>query len=272
MKPKHNKKRNTAFIFEALIRELTKSIVEKNDKNKIIIVALIKENFKSDSILGQDLNLYKGILETTNIDRATAEKLLFESRMQHCVINQKELFNEQTRLINKINKSLSKNIFSHFIPNYRDIATLYQIFNPHTNTKQRVLMEKQLIDRMTYNGPEPTMMEALGNLTLKTFAQKFNDKYNAALLPEQKDLLNKYISSFQDNGAELKLFLNEEISRLKEKLQNPVEIIEIRNDKQMIKKTQDVLNILNESSKRPIDPKMIQDILKIQKLVKEINS
>ena len=33
MKMKHNKKRNTAFLYEVIIRELTKAIVE-GDKNK----------------------------------------------------------------------------------------------------------------------------------------------------------------------------------------------------------------------------------------------
>ena len=30
MKVKHNKKRNTAFLYEALVRELTKAVVEQN--------------------------------------------------------------------------------------------------------------------------------------------------------------------------------------------------------------------------------------------------
>ncbi len=34
MRLKHNKKRNTAFIFEALSQEMTKAIVEKDDKKK----------------------------------------------------------------------------------------------------------------------------------------------------------------------------------------------------------------------------------------------
>ena len=34
MRLKHNKKRNTAFVYEALVRELTKSAI-KNDKNKM---------------------------------------------------------------------------------------------------------------------------------------------------------------------------------------------------------------------------------------------
>ena len=37
-KTKHNKKRNTAFLYEALIREMTKAVVSKNkeQKNKIV--------------------------------------------------------------------------------------------------------------------------------------------------------------------------------------------------------------------------------------------
>ena len=34
MKLKHNKKRNTAFLYETLMRELTKSILSKDANNK----------------------------------------------------------------------------------------------------------------------------------------------------------------------------------------------------------------------------------------------
>ena len=114
MKMKHNKKRNTAFIFEVLIRELTKSIVEKNDKKKKIIISLIKENFKNKTLLARDLELYKSLLETDNLDPHTAEKLIFECRMQRCTINPKQLFEEQTILINKINKHVTQDAFSTF--------------------------------------------------------------------------------------------------------------------------------------------------------------
>ena len=35
MKLKHNKKRNTAFLYEALVKELTKAIVNKDVEGKL---------------------------------------------------------------------------------------------------------------------------------------------------------------------------------------------------------------------------------------------
>ena len=88
-------------------------------------------------------------------------------------------------------------------------------------------------------------------------------------MSEQKHLLNKYISAFSDNGAELRVFLNEEITRLKISVEKSLKLEEVRKDPQMLQKTKEVLGLLNNTSKRPVDGAFIQDILKIQNLVKE---
>ena len=273
MKMKHNKKRNTAFIFEALIRELTKAIVARDGKKKKLIVKLVRENFKGSSILAKDLDLYKAVLETRELDRQTAEKLVFEARMRKKTIDERELFKEQTEIINTINKLVSPSVFSNFIPNYRDVATVYQIFDYRTKTKQRVLLEKQIVDRMTSTETaHPPAIKPVDNLTYKTFVKKFNEKYSSELLSEQKKLLSHYIGSFTDNGVDLKVYLNEEISRLRERLQKSLKMSEISKDKQMQEGTEKVLEILNGFSKRPIDNDLVQEVLKIQNLVKEIES
>ncbi len=270
---KHNKKRNTAFIFEVLIRELTKSIVAKDIKKKKIILSLIKENFKSNTSLSRDLELYKSLLETRGMDRHTAEKLIFECRMQRCTIDQKQLFKEQTALIKKINQHVSKEAFAVFIPNYRNVATVYQIFSAGTKTKQRVLLESQILNQMVVvEDKDKPLMQHINNLTLKTFIKGFNEKYNNNLITEQKILLNKYISSFSDNGTEMRLYLSEEIGRLKKAVKNSLRLREIKEDPAMAKKTQEVLKILSTTSKRPVDTNFIQEILKIQVLVKEIEN
>ena len=236
-----------------------------------VIISLIKENFRSNTTFARDLELYKALLETQDLERSTAEKLIFECRMQRCTINEKQLFREQTILINKINKHVATDAFSNFIPNYRNVATVYQIFNPGVKTKQRVLLEKQILNQMVITEEqENPLLQNITNLTLKTFIKNFNQKYDADLMIEQKALLNKYISSFSDNGTEMRLFLNEEITRLKDIVKNSLKLEEIKKDPIMVEKTQKVLDILNTTSKRPVDTIFIQDILKIQNLVKEI--
>ena len=75
---KHNKKRNTAFIYETLIGELTKAILDKDSTRKQQITVIVKEFFSPSEILGQELELYKVLLETKNLERPIAEKILQE--------------------------------------------------------------------------------------------------------------------------------------------------------------------------------------------------
>ena len=46
-KLKHNKKRNTAFLYEALVREATKSILEQDQVKKAIIINIMREHFSA---------------------------------------------------------------------------------------------------------------------------------------------------------------------------------------------------------------------------------
>ena len=270
---KHNKKRNTAFIFEALIRELTRTVISKDDKKKKIIISIIKENFRGNGVLSKDLDLYKSILETSKVDKRTAEKIIFEARMQKRTINHKDLFEKQTDIIAKINKRVSPGVFSNFIPNYKDMATIFQIFHPKTKTRQRVLMENEIIDMMiSEEEREKELLRPIDNLTYKAFVKRFNEKYGSSLLESQKELLRRYISSFVDHGIELKIFLNEEIPRLREELQESLEMGEIQSDRDMLAGAKKVFSMLENMAKRPVDNAFIHDILKIQNLVKEIKS
>ena len=78
---KHNKKRNTAFLYESLVKELTKAIVRKEQVKKEKIINIIKENFCKHSPLQKELDLYKSILE--NKDKMTkdfSDRFLIETK------------------------------------------------------------------------------------------------------------------------------------------------------------------------------------------------
>ena len=118
---------------------------------------------------------------------------------------------------------------------------------------------------------EEAPLVPIDNLLYKTFVKKFNDQYNGKLIEEQKELLSRYIASFHDDGIELKIFLNEELTRLKGKLSSSLSDSDIVEDSVLHENTKKVLSILNGYNNKEITTEMIQQVLKIQNLVEELN-
>ena len=272
MKLKHNKKRNTAFLYESLVRETTKTIMDGDNETRKRALQLFKEFFAEGTCMRAELDLYRSMLETQNLHPRTAERLLEELKKSHEKINKKELFNEQTKFINKINKEISKSVFNNFVPNYKNLATVYQIFNNvEMPTKDRVLLEEGAIARMSHRSEkikEAKEMQPVDDLVYKSFVEKFNSSYST-LFENQKKLLYMFINSVDDeSNLKFKLYLNEEIGRLKKDLSETPESDNI--DDSVKEKAKEVSKVLEGFREKSVDKKMLTKILKIQELVKEI--
>jgi hypothetical protein len=150
-------------------------------------------------LLARELELYKTIFEATNLPIKIADRLLQEVKLERSKIDDDELFGEQTSLIKKINKNLSKDVYTNFVPHYKSLATIAQLFSLH-----------------------------------------------------------------------LKVYLNEEISRLKSSVARALESKEISEDSFMVEKTRKVLSLLEGFKDKDIDAGMLKQILKIQSLVREV--
>jgi len=266
---KHNKKRNTAFLYETLVQELTKSIVNKEDDKKKKIISILKENFSVNTILNKELSLYKTIKEVNNVKKQVAEKIILETKIEYDSLSKEKIFKYQSKVINRINKELGVNVFSNFVKDYKDLATISQVFNGALPIKERVLLEEELIQKMCENKSQEKEMMPLDKLTFKTFINKFNEKYSDSLLKEQKELLTNYLISFSDNELSLKIFLNEELERVKKILKECLEIKEIKEDEKMYNKTSTIMEKLELFKKKKVDQKMLSELLKIQSFVYE---
>ena len=271
MKIKHNKKRNTAFLYEIVIREITKNIMNKDEESKRSLINVLREHFNQDSVLGKELKLYTSLYTTYNLRSRSAEALIREVKKRHEKIDKKKLFLEQSKLIKKLNK-VSKTIFSNFIPNYKNIATIYQMFNVEGPVKEKVLLEQTIFNRLVEKENSYEELKPIDNLVYKSFVSRFNEKYVSTLLKEQKELLSKYISSFANNGIEFKIYLNEEIGRLKKIVKSSLSMKENQEDKEMSEKTKKILSLVEEFKTQKINKDLIKKVLKIQNLVKEIES
>jgi hypothetical protein len=270
---KHNKKRNTAFLYECLLREGTKAAFDKNLEKAKIIKNIILEHFNKNTEVFKELELYNSLKENS-VEEEIAEKYLQEIKSRYEKINKNSLFNEQTILINKINKSLGTSFYNNFVPNYKDLATIFQIFNDSTPPKEKILLERTVLEKIKISDTikKTNILEHSDNLLFKTFSKKFNEKYTS-LLNEQKVLLSKYVNSFNNNGLDFKIYLNEEVERLKIQLNEMLKTEEIKTDLSMTKKTQETINFLEDfKTIKSLNQEVLQKILKIQQLVHEVNN
>ena len=270
-KVKHNKKRNTAFLFEVLVRELTKTIVENDHQRKKIVSSILQNHFGTQTDMGRELGCYGSLSEKAGFDKYTAEKMIFRAKKAYEELDKQEIFKEQSTVIKKINNDLGSQVYDNFVPNYKSYATLSQIFGYKVPVKTQVLMENQILDLLTSSPSEEPKMETVDNLVLKTFSENFNKSY-VDLLPEQRDLLNEYIFSFSHSAADFRVYLGKELQRLHEKVRSSLELPEVLEDKSMIKGTKKVLEIFENLNVSQIDDNRILEILKIQKLVSEYNA
>lgn len=272
MKIKHNKKRNTAFVFESLMREATAAILKRDDKRKNTVLEIVKRHFKPNSELKKHFQCYKSLYENQDIDRQTSEKILREAKIAMRLIDPDGLFREQSALIGDINKDLTPAVFGNFVPNYKTLATIDQIFSDKTSPKSRVMLEGVIVDNMVKSPISENPDSTIDDLTVRFFTDKFNEKYTGTLAEEQKQLLSYYITSFTDNAVGLKSFLNEEIARLKGTLERSTSDDIFTVDAEMTRKANQIVEKLDSFKKTEINDNVLLTVLKTQELVKELDN
>jgi hypothetical protein len=255
---KHNKKRNTAFLFECLCRELTKATIEKNPERRNAVTGVIRKHFKAGTLLNRELEVYKVVNEAKDTDRATAERILAEAKRVYS--------------IDDVNKDLGESTYGNFVPNYKSLATLYQIFNTNVKMKERVLLENKVVAGMMQDVPKEENLEPMTNLIFKTFVSKFNEKYGKTLRESQRQLLSRYIASFADDGLEFNMFLNEEVGRLKDKVLSSKTSEHVQADQNMMESVDKVMLFLESFRDNKLEERHIEKIIKIQEFVEEVEN
>jgi len=270
MKLSHNKKRNTAFLYEVLITELTKTSLKGGDELQKTIVSTLKEFFSKGKILAEELSLYKEFDNLQGYAEGTIAKIISEVIDKRKTLDNKQIFNEQTKLINNINKKLGKETFENFVPNYKNLATIYQMFSDKTPIKSRVILENNLVKSLVDGSKVivETNREQVDKVVYKIFTNKFNKKYSN-LTENQRVLLRLYIESVRDGGLELKSFINEELSEIKTTIK---EYTENQGGQELKDSLNKVKEEIESFKGQYINEEIIKKILKMQALTEEIKN
>ena len=268
MKIRHNKKRNTAFLFETLVLELTKALMDKSQARAQQIQELFRSSFSPSTALFQEMQCYKALTSRVGLDRYTAEKLLFMTKEKHKKIDQRRVFQEQSSVIKSINRSLGKGVYNNFIADYKSYATIAQIFATKTPLQKQVLLEKKVLEKLEATPLEQQKMQAPDSLVVSAFIERYNEKY-ADLLPEQKMLLSQYISCLGESAAEFKVYLGEELKRIYTAVTDSLTLQEVQEDPAMLEASRKVLEDMNRMNVSSVSDKELLKVLKLQKLVSE---
>ena len=110
----------------------------------------------------------------------------------------------------------------------------------------------------------------IDNIVYNSFVTKFNEEYSSVLSEEQKSLLGKYISSFADNGLEMKVYLNEEVGNLKNKLIKIKSKCISEADNHLKDKLDKVYCLLDSYKDKEVDLDLVEIVLNTQQIVNEL--
>ena len=249
-KLKHSKYKNTAILFEMLVRKLTS---ETLSSNKTVTADLIKKYFGKNTELSKELYLYNTLLKEQFKSEAQGLDYIRTVKLSYAKLNQSALKRQRYNLVKEISeKFIFANMSKMHITNYKVLASVYMLFeyDETDNLKQlleckNVILQNNLITSRIKVIKDPLMEQYetqpkdIRLLTYKLLVDKFNDKY-AGLDNSQKQLLNKYIVNVNDTEA-LKEYIQTVIPKIKTQLSEHVKHITDKVTKIKVEKLSEML-------------------------------
>lgn len=211
----HNKKRNVGIIYELLIKAVSAYLVEDDKTKAQIALDILGKHYSKKTELYKEFRLFQALAKSTVNDTSVAAAILAESKAASRRFNSAKLNSEKSSLIREINYNLKDQDFYHRnVPDYRIYATIQTLLNSwregdRSNLSETVVIESSLVDWLKVEKQQqPDVVKVDSNvdkLVVKIMNEKFNDKYANKLTTEQKNLINDYVFSMQnDDGVSIK--------------------------------------------------------------------
>jgi hypothetical protein len=226
---KHSKYRNTAILFELLVRQTTADLLQNKDSKA---VKILKKYFNGTE-LGKEYSLYSQLNTTDKLSEVKADMLITTIIEERKKLNQSELNKLKYNLIKEIKSNYTiDNFFKAKIDNYKVYASIYNIFeyqnSKEVNAKDIIANKMNLLEHICLdvsgNKPDPENLveefmkedKEVRLLAYKIMVEKFNNKYDN-LTNEQKNVLKEYINNISET-ENLKRYLNNKLLSIKTEL------------------------------------------------------
>ena len=282
-KIKHSKFKNTGFLFELLVRQITSEVMSSS---KSVAEKLLKEHFNSKQELSKELKLYQYLINEKYNSESKAEQFINTILEARKKIDEKKLTKEKYNLIKEIKETYNLDEFiKSSISNYKTLASIYKIFetvvtdeqyDPTDIVSSRFTIAENIINSSIQNKDikiKDAVLEEyrkqdgdLRAVSYKLLVESFNKKYNN-LTTEQKGLLKEYINNINNTGK-LNEYVSNEVTKLVEGLKEVGSKISDKVTK--IKLAETIANIRKIKSVKKIKEQHLSAMMMTYELLNEL--
>jgi hypothetical protein len=282
-KIKHSKFKNTGFIFELLVRQITSEIMSATNSTA---ERILKEHFNSKKELSKELKLYQYLINEKYNSESKAEQFIntiLEARKR---LDEKKLTKEKYNLIKEIKETYNLDEFIKSpISHYKTLASIYKIFetvitdeqyDPTDVVSSRFTIAENIINSSIQNKEikiKDAVLEEyrkqdddLRAVSYKLLVESFNNKYSN-LTNDQKGLLREYINNINNTGK-LSEYVSTEVTKLVEGLKEVGSKISDKVTK--IKLAETIANIRKIKSVKKIKEQHLSAMMMTYELLNEL--
>lgn len=243
-----------------LTRQITSDILEGKEESSA--TKILREYFGGDTEISKELELYRILMNETFQTEERAKDFLQEVVETRKNLDYDQLHEEKYNIIGDIKDHYPlKEFFKSRVDNYRELASVYKVFKALSEEDdveyepqdlvrskytivEHVTNEDVEVEEKTKSEIEETFEEESRDLRLlaqKVMIEKFNKKYGK-LLPEQKELLRKYINNISNTNN-----LREDVDARVEELKNELSSLRKKIDEKVIDiKVKEAINLIDE--------------------------
>jgi len=282
-KIKHSKFKNTGFLFELLVRQITSEVMSSS---KSVAEKLLKEHFNSKQELSKELKLYQYLINEKYNSESKAEQFINTILEARKKIDEKKLTKEKYNLIKEIKETYNLDEFIKSpISNYKTLASIYKIFEtvitdtqyePTDIVSARFTIAENIINSSIQNKDvklKDAVLEEyrkqdddLRAVSYKLLVESFNNKYSN-LTNDQKGLLREYINNINNTGK-LNEYVSNEVTKLVDGLKEVGSKISDKVTK--IKLAETIANIKKIKSVKKIKEQHLSAMMMTYELLKEL--